>query len=62
MIRPEDRIDLGSLKAKSPARLRSLRKKYRRLKWDSHDGGAGGVKDSEEFKYFQKVLAEIDRL
>lgn len=55
-------IDLKTLPSKSKQRLKKLRNKYRRLKWTSHDGGAGGVKDSSSFKYYSQVVRKIDEL
>lgn len=44
------------------SRLLRLRNKYRELLYTSHNGGAGGVKDSERFIEIASKLTEINNI
>jgi len=56
------KIYSDEIKTKSKDRLLRLRKKYRFLLHTSHGGGAGGVRDSPEWRIYTTILLEIDRL
>jgi hypothetical protein len=55
-------ITLESLDGKSQQRLRKIRDRHRELKYSSHAGGAGGVRDSELFQHYAAIVRKCDLL
>jgi len=54
--------DVKDLQNKPAHRLKNIREAARKLFHSSHNGGAGGIHDSELGKYLLNVIAECDRL
>lgn len=52
---------LPELPKKAAWRLKRIREKYRRLKFDSHNGGAGGGK-CKAFDVFDSIVQKCDEL
>lgn len=53
---------IKDLQNKPAHRLKAIREAVRKLFHSSHNGGAGGIRDSDIGKYLLEVLAECDRL
>jgi len=51
---------MDDLITKSTQRLKKIRNKYRELLHTSHNGGAGGVKDSVQYGILKNILDAID--